>query len=767
MTRLIIQLGRLGDVINILPLAYHAHKNGERWGIMVCKEFVSVLEGCSYVDAIPFDGDISDLAGAHNLANSICGTVQCCQVLGDPESVRKYAFDPVGRQGARTESFQREAWDLLGRLDAWKLQPPLIFDQRDKDREAALLKGLKKSTKKTVVLAASGKTSPFIYQDLLKHLLSKYNVVDLSKIKAERIYDLLGIMEKAHCIVATDSAPLHLSYATDVPVCALVNDRPSLWHGSTWRPNHIFHCRYTDFPIRCVQMLEEIEKIGKSGWTAFKNDPARKVLHVWSMYEISNDTVDRHLEAKESWKRYYEDEKWIASPIEPNVFGRDSRCAPMKDEVRLPYLKDVMRNTCMRAKDNDIIVLTRCDTILGENLYMLGALCFARRTIVDKGLTYWHPAADLFAFTKKWWRENQHKVPDLLMGGDNHWSRVLMELIKAAGGTELEFAISRARGKVIQHEFIPPRLVHNEGLARKWLAERNIKSTFPPITEQCDAHIVNSKALKPYGYNPSIVRINGNLLMAYRWHHDKTPATRLALAELNDDLSVVANHDIKATGGASIEDPRFYTHMGRLGLAYVDSAWPKQFCSQVRHGWYDMAENKVEGVAPVYGRNDGLQSEKNWAFFERESRLYAIYDSHPLHIVLRVGEQISEFVSEGKWWPWGQIKGGAVIPFGAFLLRFFHSRLDNEPAPYYGRYYIGAMLMKPEPPFEVVRVSRKPIITGSEDSGNTAESGCAHWKANVVFPAGVIEHKDGWRLSIGVNDAQCAVVQLTEKDLKL
>jgi predicted GH43/DUF377 family glycosyl hydrolase len=769
MTRLIIQLGRYGDIINLLPLAYHAHKQGERWGLMVAKEFAGLLDGVSYVDPIVFDGEPWDLVRAHEQATKLCDTVQCSQVVGNPEDVKRYTFNPAGRDKARTESFQRESWDLLGRLDVWKLQPALVFDQRNKDREAKLLSTIKKSTKKTVALCMSGVTSPFLYQDLMRHLLAKYNVVDIGAIKAERIYDLLAIMEKAHCVIAIDSAPLHLAYALNVPVCALINDKPSLWHGSTWRPNHIFHCRYADFPIRCVDMLRAMDNIGKSGWfSPIRHIAKKRVIHAWSMYELSDDTMERHLVAKENWRQFHEGNCWINTPMEPSVFGRDSRTV-MKDPVRVPFLKDVVRNAGMRCRDEDVIVLTRSDTIMGDTVaagvYTQNP-CFARRAIVEKGQRFWHPNADLFAFTKDWWRKHQHEIPDLLMSGDNYWSRVMLELFKAHGATELEFAISRGRGKVINHGIdIPPRIRHNETLSRAWLMERNIKSAVPPIADQCELFRINGKALRPFGYNPSITRFNGKLLMAYRWHSEKNHSTALAMAELDAQFSVLSNQDIVATGGNSIEDPRWFHYQNKLWLAYVDSQWPAKPTCQVRYGFFDFQSRTVDGKAPVFGNNNGTAMEKNWLFFADGGGLYTIYDSWPKQTVLTLNGELSSKQFDGITWPWGQIKGGAIVEHGQHLLRFFHSRLDNEPAPYYGRYYVGAMLLEKHWPFNVVNISKKPILAGSELSEGSDQQNCAHWKANVVFPGGAIDYKDGWLLSIGINDSQCGLAYLTERQL--
>ncbi len=131
------------------------------------------------------------------------------------------------------------------------------------------------------------------------------------------------------------------------------------------------------------------------------------------------------------------------------------------------------------------------------------------------------------------------------------------------------------------------------------------------------------------------------------------------------------------------------------------------------------------------------------------------------------------FESSGPRWPYGQVRGGTQpLEYEGNLLRFFHSRLDNEirsgEAPLH---CVGAYLMKPEPPFEVVAVSKKPILYGSRklDNSLTKEqrSQCIHRKQNVVFPGGAVKSDGKFLLAVGVNDSACAIVKVEPKDLQL
>src|SRR6185503_3966966 len=138
MPNIYIQLGFLGDVLNILPLAYADAKNGQRASIMTCKEFAPVLEGCSYVDPIPFDGNPFELDRAVEQAKSLNGKVTVTQVIGETDAIKRLAYEPAGLDRSVTDSFSKESWKLAGRLKDFA-KHPLIFDRRSPERELAVI----------------------------------------------------------------------------------------------------------------------------------------------------------------------------------------------------------------------------------------------------------------------------------------------------------------------------------------------------------------------------------------------------------------------------------------------------------------------------------------------------------------------------------------------------------------------------------------------------------------------------------------------------
>jgi len=753
-------------------------QEGKRSQLMVAKEFAGLLEGCSYLDPVIFDGDFMELDRAVEQAKS--EDIRVCQLAGPRNEVLKLAYEKIGlSQGApQTESFAKESWRLAGRANDWRFQYPLVFDQRNPDREAKLLQQLEPHGKRWILVAADSISSPFPHKELLMELLRlrffrKYEIIDLSTIKAERFHDLLAIYThpRTECLVAIDSAPLHLAYAVkDLPVCALIQDRPTLFFGSAWRPNHIYHCRYGDWTGRALEMLDSIANIRKPGtWFASHGDP--KIIHVWSSYELNDENKARHQAAVETWKKAYEQSPMIGLKIEVGAVGRDSYTV-FQDKKRFPYVKDIIRNACLRADDDDFIMLTRCDTCFTDRKICTfngtdsdPLPCYSLRSDAD------NDPADMFCFTKKWWRENQNDYPDMIAGLDPFWHRALMEFIKLKGGQELKGVIYRGPGNVIAVEHTPYRGL-NQSLFEAFNESHGIVRTKPQVSSQISTRFINSKALYPFGYNPSIIGWNGRILMAYRWHSTGTLGTTLAIAELDGDFNVRNNQPVVMNG--NFDDPRLFVFKGQLWMAFVQTNYPKEMECCVVYG--QLVESQKQWVLassyrPNTPGNDMTGMMKNWVFFEYNQRLFCIYGSQPEQVVLELDRErvVAEHRSRGPTWPWGEVRGGALVPWNGKLLRFFHSRTNNDLPPVTWRYVVGASIMEPEPPFTTIDISKEPVIRGSEHDELTPEekTRAFHWKPNVVFPAGLLQKDGNLWLSLGINDSACALAKVDQKDLKL
>lgn len=413
-----VQLARLGDQLTLLPLLWRDAQEGHRSAIMVHEQYAPHLEN-SYYDTLIWSGETHDIGGALEGANRF-GNAVSTQVLGPPDTVRKYTYEPQGLQNAICTSFQKESWRAAGRLKEWDECYPLVFDQRSPEREAEILAPFA-NRKKIILVSADGISSPFPYKPLLLELLKVLHchIVDLSTIKTERFFDLLGLYERAYCLVAIDSAPLHLAQAVPrLPVVALANDKPLLWNGASWRPQHIFYCRYNDFPYRAAQMIGAIRGIDS------KPRRGDAIVHVWQDYES---------------KGCDSPPGWIQTPVEIGACGRDSG-SQLKDEKRFPFLRDSLRMGLQRARDNDWVCLTRPQTFFAPNateILTKQEACFAYRISGNNGERSYAPIGDCFFARKTWWKKVLPEMPDLLLASDYHWSHVLVALFKLHGALDV------------------------------------------------------------------------------------------------------------------------------------------------------------------------------------------------------------------------------------------------------------------------------------------------------------------------------------------
>ena len=225
--------------------------------------------------------------------------------------------------------------------------------------------------------------------------------------------------------------------------------------------------------------------------------------------------------------------------------------------------------------------------------------------------------------------------------------------------------------------------------------------------------------------------------------------------------------------GNSIEDARLFSFHAEPWMSWVESNFIGQRnpTSVVKYGMLT-PDWKIERVyQPAQHLNDGKNMQKNWCFFESDENLFSIFSSEPDQLVFQIqGDTvINEYKSKSPRWPYGIIRGGNIVPYEDKLLRFFHSKTQQGIAGREERYYVGAAVLEPKPPFTTLAVSRKPILYGSEiDDLKLAERhACKHWKANVVFPCGEITDGKDFLVSVGVNDSACALVKVKTENLNL
>lgn len=761
MSRIWVTLGRNGDIMNMLPLLWADAQKGERPRLMVAAQYASLLDGVSYVEPIVFPGAHHELDAAVEAAQVIDPNAEivCTQVNGPREAVMEHVYK-LGKVEPKTAtSFQKEMWRVAGRLKEWGSQReyphwqyPLVFDKRNPEREEALCKHLipKRSF---VLLAADGISSPFPYKPLLKELLKLCGcpVIDIGNVKADRHYDLLPLYEKAKCIVAIDSAPLHLANAVpSLPVIALVNDQPTTWNGSAWRANHVFYCRYHDFPERAVEMLESIRSCKRL------IPDAPKTVHVFN----AMNTVKEMQAPNESWE-FFPITKHIAPYLNNGV----------------PRLRDVLKMAMQRAGRVGLVCLSRPSLDLS---YALGLrdlteypCYYAYRINIQHGGDQHSPFCDFFCARATWWADRLDQIPDLYLNNDYFWGQAIWTIFKAAGAKDITGEVTRippTEPKV--QEPLSPSAAHNQKETGQLAQRLGVYSRYPKVSEQVEQYPLDKSTLFPFGYNPTVIQgEEGFKVFAYRFHPDlNSPKTKVAIAQVDDSGRALTNraHDFYEPA----EDPKLFQGPRWPYLSIVCSMLPDQLKSIVRY--CEVNGGKPQGiVTPNVGKNDWSAMEKNFVFWFQGGKLFCIYRCSPgdqlsYELDPKSGSILASHITLSPVWPYGEIRGGtAPIDLGESYLRFFHSRLNNEMTGHPWRYYVGAYLMAKEPPFAVIRVSKKPILYGSEVDDLKVKERPPHWKANVVFPGGAFKDNGNYCLAVGINDSACMLAKITEKELNL
>lgn len=279
----------------------------------------------------------------------------------------------------------------------------------------------------------------------------------------------------------------------------------------------------------------------------------------------------------------------------------------------------------------------------------------------------------------------------------------------------------------------------------------------------------------PHGaYNPSIVRFGKDLIYTCRAHDREDWRTNLYAGFLNDNLvpisceKIIMDDDIEQN---SQEDARLWVHEGKLMMSWTISQWPATIFRAVM--CYSELQKTPEGWTakgrniPSFGKNNFSGIEKNWSFISHPAGLYCIYSTNETEqAVIKLNGSSAETVLQGSVLSWkhGPVHGGSVAPhLDGKLIHFFNSRTGGEERNKH-RYHIGCAILDGNPPFNMVGISKKPILSGEE--GARVDNN-VRFKPNVVFPCGAIKNGDGWLLAYGWNDCECRIARLTVADLNL
>ena len=442
----LVELGRYGDIINILPVA---RLIAERWGkpaFLINREFASILDGVSYVTPHIYENNYGEINKAIELAKKTYPCVINAQIWGA-------GFNPV----RQCPAYNLESWRMAGFESAFH-NPALlpVFDRRNLAQEEAIFKKLSDGRPMLLLKAHGALSAPYASGAKLEELMRQrfepdYQVVELGSLKTERIYDLIGVMDRAALLVTIDTMSLHLAAASDVPVVALVNHDP--WVSSIPRCNCVAKINYSEAnpnPEKVIPLVEQaLQSAARRPLPSVPaiNPTVRKLFHAVERHEERRDP--RKEEAWQSWDLLYDQG---VVPCHYWKYERDAR--GIGDKRALPYLKDVLKFAMNQAGDDDIIFWTNDDVVLHPDLpavlkihvAVYGACSsqrceFRARRMPDlKGMPSVfaeqggkHMGRDLLAFTKAWLVKRWDELPDFILGASD-FDNAISSLIRLEKG---------------------------------------------------------------------------------------------------------------------------------------------------------------------------------------------------------------------------------------------------------------------------------------------------------------------------------------------
>jgi len=273
-------LGRFGDVIQLLP-AFKAvlDRTGFKPVVVVSREYSSVLEGVSYVEPYVLSvGWYDGIPIARKIMQEVFGGGIICRWWDDaPEIIA--TLDMITNEGgivlqshghswgvdmSKADSYGLSMWRRAGFTREEMMTLPLVFDRRKPEREHELIKklNLHKRMKPVLLYNLVGISSPFPFvPDVLNPIIriaSQFHLVDLSRVSAMKIYDLLGLYDIATGLITSDTSTGHLAPASKVPYIGFNIDG---WTGSVWKGNCVLSVRYNETPRRVDEIMAIVE-----GW---------------------------------------------------------------------------------------------------------------------------------------------------------------------------------------------------------------------------------------------------------------------------------------------------------------------------------------------------------------------------------------------------------------------------------------------------------------------------------------------------------------------
>lgn len=270
-----VHLGKFGDVMIALPAMKSVYdETGVKPICIVSREFASIFDGVSYVR--PWVVDLHWWKGvgqARRMAEEAGYKPTVWKWWDEPgatapkpsngeEMITLKIHGREHRVRAKDwDSYQASEWRYAGFSMKQMMDWPLVFDRRSPEREEQLRQRYFDPHMRHLLVNFSREgTSPIKAGTQLMSLIlgTGLQVIDLSRIRAHRIYDLLGLYDHAAGLITSDTATLHLAAASQIPYIAFINDGG---RGSIPKGNCILSIRYSQVSGHLGFFIEALSKL--------------------------------------------------------------------------------------------------------------------------------------------------------------------------------------------------------------------------------------------------------------------------------------------------------------------------------------------------------------------------------------------------------------------------------------------------------------------------------------------------------------------------
>lgn len=313
------------------------------------------------------------------------------------------------------------------------------------------------------------------------------------------------------------------------------------------------------------------------------------------------------------------------------------------------------------------------------------------------------------------------------------------------------------------------------------------------LEEEIPDFVLQTKRLSVPGYptafNPSVIRWEGRLLMSFRTIPDRKESfnSEIGVVWLDDKLNAISPPkllDLRPAGvdpaiPSRAEDAFLIESGGDLYLVYDDNrdrevtkGGFRMYIAKLKIDGDQVVPDNVEGIFDYEGASPTVR-EKSWVPFSFQGELLLAYSLFP-HRIFRYlpGTESCETFCEtslnANEWAWGPLRGGtAALRIEEGYLAFFHSCTKMTTIHSDGKsllhYFIGAYIFSSEPPFEILRMSTKPIVGKNFYNGEIYKP---YWHPiRAVFPRGYLLEGETIRLFYGRQDHEIWVVTIDKKGL--